>query len=379
MTSRQHIAVITSSFPDGEPGSEAAGSFVSDFAEALAEHVNVTVIAPSQIRKAGEHRGNLTIRRFTVPYLPLSLLKPGNPLHWPSIIQTLRSGQDAIHQLAREKKIDHVLALWALPSGYWARNIWKRCGITYSTWALGSDIWSLGKIPVVKKVLANVLRDSQLCFADGYQLKQDVEEISGRSCEFLASSRILPVVKKKRLSTVPPYRLAFLGRWHPNKGVDLMIESLGLLSDKDWEKIEEVRICGGGQLESVVGSSCNDFGMAGRPVKMGGYLDKAKAAELLAWADYLLLPSRIESIPVVFSDAMQAGCPVIAMPVGDLPMLMRENEVGILAHEVTAEAFARAMRVALAVPPEWFSPGLKEACKMFDVHRTAGRLLDMIR
>lgn len=379
MLSRQHIAVITTSFPNGEPGSEAAGSFVRDFAEALAEHVNVTVIAPSQTHMADEHRGNLTIRRFTVPYLPLSLLKPSNPLHWSSIFRTIRDGQDVIQQLVKEKKVDHVLALWALPSGYWARNIWEKDGIPYSTWALGSDIWSMRKLPVVKNLLAKVLKDSHTCLADGYQLKKDVEAISGRSCEFLASSRNLPVVEKKRLSTVPPYRLAFLGRWHPNKGVDLMLESLGLLSDEDWEKIEEVRICGGGPLETTVGSSCNDFGREGRPVKIGGYLDKAKAAELLAWADYLLLPSRIESIPVVFSDAMQAGCPVVATPVGDLPRLMGDNEVGILADEVTAEAFARAMRVALAVPPERFSHGLKEACKMFDVHRTASRLLDLIR
>lgn len=58
---------------------------------------------------------------------------------------------------------------------------------------------------------------------------------------------------------------------------------------------------------------------------------------------------------------------------------MGDNEVGILADEMTAEAFARVMRSALAVPPERFNPGLKEACKMFDVHRTASRLLDLIR
>lgn len=374
----RYIAIITTSYPEGESGSEAAGFFVKDFAEALAGQVNVTVLAPSQSRKADEHCANLTIRRFTVPSLPLSLLEPGNPLHWPSIIETLRSGHDAVQQLAREKKADHVLALWALPSGYWARKAWKRYGIPYSTWALGSDIWSLRRVPVVKGLLAKVLRDSHTCLADGYQLKKDVEAISGRSCEFLASSRKLPIVARERKSTVPPYRLAFLGRWHPNKGVDLMLDSLNLLSDQDWQKIEEVRICGGGPLEGDMKSGCNSLKKVGRPVFVGGYLGRKEAAELLAWADYLLIPSRIESIPVIFSDAMQAGCPVIATPVGDLPTLMRDSEVGILAGDVTAGAFASAMRSALAVPPERFSHGLKEACKMFDIHQTASRLLDLV-
>lgn len=375
MSGRQHIAVVTTSFPDGEPGSEAAGSFVSDFAEALAEHVNITVIAPSQTRKADEHRGNLTIRRFTVSSLPLSLLKPSNPFHWPSIIQTLRSGQDAIHQLAREKKIDHVLALWALPSGYWARNIWKRDGIPYSIWVLGSDIWTLGKLPVVKNILAKVLKDSSLCFADGYQLKHDVEAISGRSCEFLASSRNLPIIEKKRLSSEPPYRFAFLGRWHSNKGVDLLIESLKMLGDEDWDKINEVRICGGGPLDAAIRSGCDSLKKAGRPVTAGGYLSREEAANLLRWADYLLLPSRIESIPVVFSDAMQAGCPVIATPVGDLARLMDKNSVGILADDVTPAAFAVAIREALNMPPASLNSGMEEKRIEFRVHRSAWRLL----
>lgn len=374
----QHIAVITTSFPNGEAGSEAAGSFVSDFAEALAEHVNVTVIAPSQTRKADEHLGNLTIRRFAVPKLPLSLLSPYNPFHLFGIIKTLHTGNYAIQQLVREKKVDHILALWALPSGYWAGNVCKRYGIPYSTWALGSDIWTFKKLPLVNRILATVLRNSHTCFADGYLLKKDVEAISGRSCEFLASSRNLPVVEKKRLSNTPPYRLAFLGRWHPNKGIDLLLDSLELLSSEDWREIEEVRIYGGGPLDKVVRSEYDYLKKAGRPVAVGGYLGKAQAAELLNWADYLLIPSRIESIPVVFSDAMQAGCPVVATPVGDLPRLMGDNKVGILADGVTAEAFARAMRAALAVPPERFSPGLKEACKMFDVYRTANRLLELI-
>lgn len=374
----RHIAIITTSFPEGESGRESAGSFVEDFAEALAEYINVTVVAPSRKKMTVERHGNLTIRRFSVPRQPLSILTPYNPAHWISIYQTLLAGWHAVERLVNEEKVDHIFSLWVLPSGFWARKAWKRYGIPYSTWALGSDIWSLRRVPVVKGILATVLRNSHTCFADGYELKKDVEVISGRSCEFLASSRNLPVVEKKRLSSVPPYKLAFLGRWHHNKGVDLMFNSLGLLGDEDWDKIEEVRIHGGGPLERTLRSAVAALERAGRPVSVGGYLGKEEAAELLAWADYLLLPSRLESIPVVFSDAMQAGCPVIAMPAGDLPRLMGDNEVGILADEVTAEAFARAMRAALAIPPERFSPGLKEACKMFDVNRTASRLLDLI-
>ncbi len=328
----EHIILLTTSFPDERLGSEAAGSFVADFAEELTQRCRVTVLAPSS-RANVESRGNLRIERFAVPKLPLSLLNVGNPVHWGNIVRTLYAGQKAIERLVRTKDVDHILALWVLPSGYWARRVWKRYGVPYSVWALGSDIWTPSKIPLVRKILVTVLQDSYKRFADGYLLKENVESLCGDSCEFLPSVRRLPIHRAKPSATSPPFRLAFLGRWHLNKGVDLLVEALKLLDESDWQKIEEVRIAGGGALETLVKSGCATLRAAGRPVTVRGYLDKAQAAELLLWADYLVLPSRIESIPVIFSDDMQAGCPVIATPVGDLPRLLHEYDVGILTTE----------------------------------------------
>ena len=373
-----HILLISTSYPEQTPGSEAAGSFVEDFAEAVSGHINVTVVAPGLNNVSETYNANLTLRRFKVPYLPLSLLKPYNPAHWPLIIKTLNTGQREVQRLIDEEEIDYIMALWVLPSGYWARNIWKKHGIPYSVWALGSDIWSLGRIPLVKTLLKTVLRDSDICFADGYILKKDVERISGKSCEFLASTRRLPTMEEKNLSTAQPYKLAYLGRWHHNKGTDILLDSLHLLSDEDWAKIEEVRIFGGGPLEKIVKSGYASLKEAGRPVLLGGYLDKTQAAKLLLWADYLLISSRIESIPVVFSDAVQIGCPVITTPVGDLPHLIDRYKVGILSTEVSAKAFASAMCEALHKSPYLYINGLQDIKKQFNLFLTVDRLIGFI-
>jgi len=373
-----HIAIMTTSFPGGEPGSEAAGSFVEDFAQELSKHVTVTIVAPSKLMRSDEKYDNLTISRFEVPRLPLSLLEPANLLHWPLIFKTLRAGMYALERVTTESRIDHILALWVLPSGYWARRLWKKRGIPYSVWALGSDIWILGKIPLVKNILKGVISDSSICFADGFTLKRDVEKISGKSCEYLASTRTLPTIKRKQVSMIPPYRLAYLGRWHTNKGIDLLIEGLQLLCNDDWKLIKEVRICGGGPLAEMVKLGCDRLHFVNRPLTLMGYLNKKEVAELFLWADYVLLPSRMESIPVVFSDAIQSECPVIAMPVGDIPYLVSKYKVGILSKEVSSKAFSAAIREAMLKPPCTYIDGLVAIKRQFDLSLAVDRFMSFL-
>jgi glycosyltransferase involved in cell wall biosynthesis len=375
----KHIVVITTSFPDMafQAGQEAAGMFVYDFVMELAQRVRVTAVAPSS-QDGIEKTANLTVRRFAVPGLPLSLLKLSNPAQWSSIIKTLRSGQHAVFDVTQNDPPDHIFALWALPSGYWAKIAGEKYGIPYSIWALGSDIWSLGKLPLIKNLLRSVLRHSQYRFADGYQLADDVKSLSGLDCAFLPSTRKLPISSEKTLAAAPPYKLAFLGRWHPHKGVDLLLESLQLLDDSDWEKIDSVQICGGGPLERLVYKQCEKLQGNGRPITVRGYLNREKATDLFLWSDYLLLPSHIESIPVIFSDALQTKCPLIASPVGDIPRLMQNHYVGSLASAVTVQAFVVAIRQALQTSPITYQTGMDELAKEFNIKSSVQHLLNCL-
>jgi len=373
-----HLALITTSYPDSIPGSEAAGSFVEDFAKELSQHIQVTVIAPS-LKSSIESDENLEIRRFAVPRLPLSLLKPTNPNNWLAISQTLARGKSTLEQLVQEQRVDHILALWALPSGYWAQNISKKHNIPYSIWALGSDIWSLGKIPVIRSILKKVILNSQNCFADGIKLSEDVESISGKSCIFLPSSRRLPGIERKDYSTIPPYRLTFIGRWHPNKGIDILLDSLSHLHEDDWKLIKEVVICGGGPMENLVIDECYKLTSQKHPITHRGFINKTEASEILSNSDYLIIPSRIESIPVVFSDALQTGCPVIATPVGDLPRLLTEYKPGVLAKNTSSSSLTEAIRTAIHTKPLSFRDAIKQLKLTFDIGNTVSRVLNIIK
>jgi len=362
------ILIITTSYPLKQDGSEAAGSFVRDFASTLGKDHRVAVVYPDNNTQSKHLDEVVTHYPFQVQKLPLSLLSPFKPNDWGPIFRTLSSGQNVVDSAVVDFKPDHIFALWALPSGYWAYQISKKYHLPFSSWSLGSDIWSLGKVPVIRSILRMVLRNATTCFADGIQLSDDVKKISGRECQFLPSTRKLPVVKKKNFRIEPPYRLAFLGRWHTNKGIDLLLEALEELSDADWEKIEGIKIAGGGPLETLVTEAIKKLQKKDYPVTQLGFLDVQEATDLYHWADYLLIPSRIESIPVIFSDAMQSSCPVIATPVGDLPLLMKKFNVGCLAKDVSSIAFKDALSSALNASPDNYSEGIKVASSNFHMN-----------
>jgi glycosyltransferase involved in cell wall biosynthesis len=365
---RRHVLLITTSYPWTADGRESAGSFVADFAAALAEYVDVSVVAPGPT-EAVQQQGALQVHFFRAPRLPLSLLRLWFPGDWPAIWRTMKSGALLCRAVADARPVDHALALWALPSGYWARQL--PGNIPYSVWGLGSDIWTLGRIPLLRGMLRRVLRGAAHCFADGLKLAADMERIGGRPCQFLPSSRVLPATHRRTAATAPPYRLAFLGRWHPNKGIDLLLDALTALDDADWQNISAVRIAGGGPMEERVGSAVAALAARGRPVSLAGFLDRDAAAALFDWADLILLPSRIESIPVVFSDAMQARRALVCTPVGDLPRLLGDYGTGILADAATAQSLTQAIRRASSQDVSGLHAGLERAAADFDIHAAA--------
>jgi len=335
--------VLTSSFPDNNEGASAAGVFVQHFASELSQHCKVTLLAPG--RKPEEKTiGNMRVLRFPAAGLPLAELSPLNPLDWLRGWVAIRRGRKYAARLIRQDDIDHILAFWVVPSMLWIPKNAK--DLPCSIWALGSDIWKISKLPFGKILLRHLLKRADYRFADGMELARATADIAGTSCEFLPSSRQLAVSDIPRRAT-PPYRLAFLGRWHPNKGPDILLDALRQLDEADWKNIESVAIAGGGPLEKQIKDMCALLIAEGRPVRMRGYLDPFEAVEFLQASDFVMIPSRIESIPVIFSDAMQCGRPVISTPVGDLPDLIERLDVGFLSESANSAAFAKAIQQAL--------------------------------
>ncbi|MFZ5656946.1 MAG: glycosyltransferase [Pseudomonadota bacterium] len=371
--------MISTSFPSKGDGSEAAGAFAADLAVELGRHIPVRVVAPGTHACRERFATGVEVYRFAAPDKPLSALSLRSPHDIAWMGRVLMGGQAATRAAVGDAPTAHQLALWALPSGHWARRVSRSAGVPYSVWTLGSDIWTLGKVPLVKRYLRSVIAGATCVFSDGFGLARETEALGGRTVEFLASARSLDVVERPEAGRGALYSLLFIGRWHPNKGVDLLMDALTMLGERDWARIRRVVICGGGPMADAVLSAAERLRSQGRPVEMRGYVGAAEAAHLIGDADYLLIPSRIESIPVVFSDAIRNGCPVVTMPVGDLPRLVEGECTGIMAARVSAEAFAAALGRALATSPSIFTHGMRRLAPVFSVQEgIAPRILALV-
>lgn len=368
------LVLVTSSFPLHGDGSEAAGSFVADLAEELARNVDLRVVAPGPNAAQEQWSAGLRVHRFAAPPRPLSTLRLWHPLDLAWVARVLKGGMQATREATGGIATTHILALWGLPCGEWARRVAAETRSDYSVWLLGSDVWTLGRLPIVRGALGRVIREARHAFADGYLLADEAGRISGTHVGFLPSARRIDLTGVTPPRTRPPFRLLFLGRWHSNKGVDLLVEALKLLDDNDWRHIEHVRVHGGGPLESEVRSQVRGLREGGRPVEVGGFLGKAEAEAAIAASDWVLIPSRVESIPLVFSDAMKLGRPVIATPVGDLPQLI-SGGCGELCAAPAPAAIAAGIRRAVHGASWCDDAAIKSNARAFSLEVVADRIL----
>jgi glycosyltransferase involved in cell wall biosynthesis len=103
----------------------------------------------------------------------------------------------------------------------------------------------------------------------------------------------------------------------------------------------------GGAYRRELEAEAERLGVADRVV-LAGY--RPSVAAELAEVDALVLPSRIEGLPVVVLEAMAHAKPVVATPVGGTPELVEDGVTGVLVDDV--DGLAEALRRLAADPDE---------------------------
>lgn len=323
-----NICIITSSFPS-HPDDHLQAPFLIDFIEGLKRRKHqVSVFTQDHYGVKQEFLEGVKVKWF--PWMgfkkPLVHLNPLNPLDIVRIGSLFWMGQKAIVPFVKENRIDLCLALWVLPAGYFANYIYRKTGIPYSVWALGSDIYRYGQNLFLQPLMKRIIQESRGVFADGFDLSSRVEEWFGRKCDFLTTTRRLKELKQPdRLEKHDgPYHFLFVGRLEKIKGIDLLFQAVALLKRENLNF--HLTVVGGGGLEGWARAFIKKEGIEER-VTLAGVLSDVSLTSLYQSSDCVVIPSRSESIPLVFSEALAFGRELIVSDVGDMGMLGRKYGV----------------------------------------------------
>jgi glycosyltransferase involved in cell wall biosynthesis len=145
-------------------------------------------------------------------------------------------------------------------------------------------------------------------------------------------------------------RIGSLGRLHRVKGYDVLIEALALVETR---MRYEVVIAGDGAERAALSARAQALGVT--TLRFAGYA--ADPAAFLADCHVYVQPSRSEGLCVAAHEAMQAGLPVVASAVGELPGSIVEGETGFTVPPGDPVALANALSRLLADPPRLAAMG----------------------
>lgn len=162
-----------------------------------------------------------------------------------------------------------------------------------------------------------------------------------------------------------PYRVLFFGRLLPYKGLDLLAEALALLGPRD---DLAVRVVGAGPESPELDAL---RALPGVTVE-NRWVPEDAVADLIAWADAVVLPYREASQSGVAAVALAAWVPIIATRVGGLAEQLAAVPGTVLC-EATAEGLAKALTTAPRMPAGREPP---QAATAIAWQRLALRLLE---
>lgn len=341
---------------------------------------DVTVLTHARADVHEKIRDDLQIvwfpwRRVQGRLAEVNFFKRGNAL---SLLSLVYNGVRYSKKVIDEKGIDLVICLWIIPSGLYIyiNALLSTTRVPYILWALGSDVNKYRNNMFIRPLLKKIIRNSAHVFADGLELCSAITTLSGKECEFLPTFRKI-TVKSAAHRDGDSVSFLYVGRHAEVKGIDILIAAIIRIEKLNHLLGYHVTIVGEGELTKRMKEIVAENNLNHR-VSFKGKISDDALLELYQKADCVIIPSRSESIPLVFSEALQCNKPMIVTDVGDMGLLGRRYGVARVAERENPGALADAM-LDFAANPFHTDPGKREELLSFlMMENYSGKLLTLI-
>lgn len=358
------VLVIATLFPN--PGAETFGVFVRSRLQALAKHVQLTVVSPVPWFPGATMHPRYYSRRE----IPQVWASNGLTIHYPRFLSVPRylKGLDALSLMSSLERwvringlansFDLIDAQLAHPDGFAAMRLAEQMKVPFVTTLRGHDVNVLPDCPRRGPQVREVLRAASRVFPVADALGAEAVRLG------CMPERVRTVVNgvdnqvfkpmprsdaRAMLGQPQAGRLVLsVGHLVERKGHHVVIEALQLLHALGHSDVR-LAIVGGASVEGDVATA-----LAARVAEagLGPFVTMAGVrpnSELSLWynaADVLCLASSEEGRPNVVVEALACGTPVVATRVWGTPEIVTGPTLGTLVDR-SAPAFATAMLGAL--------------------------------
>lgn len=378
------IAFITHNYPVSPQDRTNAGSFVFDLSHFLASKkhtVLVIVVNASDTKIDAYENGRLQVFYIGAGSIKKKLGKAKlySPTDVLYVMRMLLASQQEITKILKRESIDFCLAFWAIPSGILASKVCRKLKIPYGIWALGSDIYMYQKIPVIKNLINSAVSHANVLLADGIKLSEEVSKITKKKCNFLPSATVftqsdiqMVSMKKKLINFI------FLGRMEHIKGPDILLSAIQNIEPKNFH----VYFLGEGMLLEQLRQKSIKYGLEKHVTFTGNIHDKTILFSYLKHGDYLVIPSRGDSIPLVMSEGARAGIPLVVSDVGDMKYFVKKYQLGYVFESENIQQLQEILQLLVMKRKKEkakFQSGLKEFRSQFDISAIADTLVASLK
>lgn len=216
----------------------------------------------------------------------------------------------------------------------------KNLKIPYAVWGRGSEIYLPGRpLAMISK---SILRNADAILALTEDMKQAMQNLCDKEIFVVPNGIDLemfkPPLESRKGSNAKT--IIFVGRLHPVKGVQYLIEAMNIVHQKMPEA--ELILVGDGKEREHLKSLTGRLGLK-ECIEFAGRVPHEKIQDYMGLADVFVLPGLSEGFPVTILEAMACGLPVVATRVGGLPDIIEDSINGYLVEAMDQEQIAEAL------------------------------------
>ncbi len=338
----------------------------------IAEHMtklghNVTVI--TQWPRTGKGIPNDT-------QFPYSVIRYKRPWSF-----TLPFGMHSIYSaLANAHKkynFDIIHCHLVYPVGYIATKFARRNNVPVIITAHGSDIRPTSRYRKKKSIwkrIVSSLENADYITAISSHMKSVLDEITNNPRRTLIPNGVdveqfsQPVEYQSSWPIDPNTNFAlYIGGLKRIKGLDILLHAITIIKERyprDFESMKFI-IAGKGPLAGQLKQTAKQNKIESA-VRFVGEVTGDFKRYLLQNAEFVILPSRSEAMPLVPLEAFASGTPVIASSVGGLVDIIEDEKTGRLIPPENPQALAQAIMESWQNENAQLKSNVKQKAKSYD-------------